>query len=134
MNFLYLLDWDSFWHSLVVFALVKKTNFFLLFSLFLLLFIGSIFQYYSLVSLYYFNQFLVLSTLSKKSPCTVALVLLYRPPSCNVISGPCSLRSITIVAPSLIICNVEGLLQDCLNGEFVRLGPNPKFEPVAGYH
>lgn len=24
--------------------------------------------------------------------------------------------------------------QDCLNGEFVRVGPNPKFAPVAGYH
>ncbi|XP_075645811.1 carotenoid 9,10(9',10')-cleavage dioxygenase 1-like [Castanea sativa] len=23
---------------------------------------------------------------------------------------------------------------DCLNGEFVRVGPNPKFEPVAGHH
>ncbi|GMN53613.1 hypothetical protein TIFTF001_022745 [Ficus carica] len=23
---------------------------------------------------------------------------------------------------------------ECLNGEFVRVGPNPKFEPVAGYH
>ena len=29
---------------------------------------------------------------------------------------------------------MECLLQDCLNGEFVRLGPKPKFEPVAGYH
>ena len=25
-------------------------------------------------------------------------------------------------------------MQDCLNGEFVRVGPNPKFEPVAGHH
>ncbi|KAH9710190.1 Carotenoid 9,10(9',10')-cleavage dioxygenase 1 [Citrus sinensis] len=25
-------------------------------------------------------------------------------------------------------------LHDCLNGEFVRVGPNPKFAPVAGYH
>ncbi|PQP98953.1 hypothetical protein Pyn_27220 [Prunus yedoensis var. nudiflora] len=25
-------------------------------------------------------------------------------------------------------------LQECLNGEFVRVGPNPKFAPVAGYH
>ncbi|KAJ6834458.1 carotenoid 9,10(9',10')-cleavage dioxygenase [Iris pallida] len=29
---------------------------------------------------------------------------------------------------------VEGHLPDCLNGEFVRVGPNPKFMPVAGYH
>ncbi|XP_028796877.1 carotenoid 9,10(9',10')-cleavage dioxygenase 1 [Neltuma alba] len=29
---------------------------------------------------------------------------------------------------------VEGYLPDCLNGEFVRVGPNPKFAPVAGYH
>ncbi|PKI31902.1 hypothetical protein CRG98_047712 [Punica granatum] len=26
---------------------------------------------------------------------------------------------------------VEGYLPDCLNGEFVRVGPNPKFAPVA---
>ncbi|KAB2594730.1 carotenoid 9-10-cleavage dioxygenase-like [Pyrus ussuriensis x Pyrus communis] len=25
-------------------------------------------------------------------------------------------------------------LAECLNGEFVRVGPNPKFAPVAGYH
>ncbi|KAK1425294.1 hypothetical protein QVD17_20645 [Tagetes erecta] len=29
---------------------------------------------------------------------------------------------------------VIGHLPECLNGEFVRLGPNPKFAPVAGYH
>ncbi|XP_050283890.1 carotenoid 9,10(9',10')-cleavage dioxygenase 1 isoform X2 [Quercus robur] len=29
---------------------------------------------------------------------------------------------------------VKGHLPDCLNGEFVRVGPNPRFSPVAGYH
>ncbi|XP_031126411.1 carotenoid 9,10(9',10')-cleavage dioxygenase 1-like [Ipomoea triloba] len=29
---------------------------------------------------------------------------------------------------------VIGHLPECLNGEFVRAGPNPKFAPVAGYH
>ncbi|RLM98554.1 carotenoid 9,10 [Panicum miliaceum] len=29
---------------------------------------------------------------------------------------------------------VRGHLPECLNGEFVRVGPNPKFVPVAGYH
>lgn len=29
---------------------------------------------------------------------------------------------------------VRGHLPECLNGEFVRVGPNPKFAPVAGYH
>ncbi|XP_059311574.1 carotenoid 9,10(9',10')-cleavage dioxygenase-like isoform X2 [Lycium ferocissimum] len=29
---------------------------------------------------------------------------------------------------------VQGHLPECLNGEFVRVGPNPKFAPVAGYH
>nr|KYP69040.1 Carotenoid 9,10(9',10')-cleavage dioxygenase 1 [Cajanus cajan] len=29
---------------------------------------------------------------------------------------------------------IKGYLPDCLNGEFVRVGPNPKFAPVAGYH
>jgi len=24
--------------------------------------------------------------------------------------------------------------QECLNGEFVRVGSNPKFQPVAAYH
>ncbi|KAK1551742.1 hypothetical protein Q3G72_003879 [Acer saccharum] len=30
--------------------------------------------------------------------------------------------------------HVIGHLPECLNGEFVRVGPNPKFGPVAGYH
>nr|WLW35588.1 9-cis-epoxycarotenoid dioxygenase NCED1 [Nymphaea hybrid cultivar] len=29
---------------------------------------------------------------------------------------------------------VRGFLPDCLNGEFVRVGPNPKFAPSANYH
>ncbi|XP_062115352.1 carotenoid 9,10(9',10')-cleavage dioxygenase 1-like [Humulus lupulus] len=29
---------------------------------------------------------------------------------------------------------VLGYLPECLNGEFVRVGPNPKFNPVSGYH
>lgn len=29
---------------------------------------------------------------------------------------------------------VKGHLPECLDGEFVRVGPNPKFAPVAGYH
>ncbi|KAK2637048.1 hypothetical protein Ddye_031840 [Dipteronia dyeriana] len=29
---------------------------------------------------------------------------------------------------------VIGHLPECLNGEFVRVGPNSKFSPVAGYH
>ncbi|PIA48381.1 hypothetical protein AQUCO_01400769v1 [Aquilegia coerulea] len=29
---------------------------------------------------------------------------------------------------------IKGHLPECLNGEFVRVGPNPKFTPVAGYH
>lgn len=29
---------------------------------------------------------------------------------------------------------VIGYLPECLNGEFARVGPNPKFAPVAGYH
>ncbi|XP_062115357.1 carotenoid 9,10(9',10')-cleavage dioxygenase 1-like [Humulus lupulus] len=27
-----------------------------------------------------------------------------------------------------------GYLPECLNGEFLRVGPNPKFAPLAGYH
>ncbi|TVU40496.1 hypothetical protein EJB05_13963, partial [Eragrostis curvula] len=40
-------------------------------------------------------------------------------------------RDETPPAPDL---PVRGHLPDCLNGEFVRVGPNPKFVPVAGYH
>ncbi|KAG9138230.1 hypothetical protein Leryth_001448 [Lithospermum erythrorhizon] len=29
---------------------------------------------------------------------------------------------------------IKGHLPECLNGEFVRVGPNPKLPPVAGYH
>ncbi|KAF3780589.1 Carotenoid 9-10(9'-10)-cleavage dioxygenase [Nymphaea thermarum] len=29
---------------------------------------------------------------------------------------------------------VRGFLPDCLNGEFVRVGPNPKFAPLSSYH
>ncbi|KAJ1697401.1 hypothetical protein LUZ63_005913 [Rhynchospora breviuscula] len=29
---------------------------------------------------------------------------------------------------------VKGYLPECLNGEFVMVGPNPKFAPVAGYN
>lgn len=36
--------------------------------------------------------------------------------------------------PPLSDLPVKGHLPDCLNGEFVRVGPNPKFSPVAGYH
>lgn len=39
--------------------------------------------------------------------------------------------------PESDICTdlpVVGNLPSCLNGEFVRVGPNPKFKPVAGYH
>ncbi|WCJ18409.1 9-cis-epoxycarotenoid dioxygenase chloroplastic [Euphorbia peplus] len=36
--------------------------------------------------------------------------------------------------PPLKDLHVIGYLPDCLDGEFVRVGPNPKFSPVAGYH
>uniref|UniRef100_A0A0D3DVJ9 Carotenoid oxygenase n=2 Tax=Brassica oleracea var. oleracea TaxID=109376 RepID=A0A0D3DVJ9_BRAOL len=29
---------------------------------------------------------------------------------------------------------VHGFLPECLNGIFRRVGPNPKFDPLAGYH
>ncbi|XP_012065572.1 carotenoid 9,10(9',10')-cleavage dioxygenase 1 [Jatropha curcas] len=37
-------------------------------------------------------------------------------------------------APPVKDLPVIGHLPECLNGEFVRVGPNPKFAPVAGYH
>nr|C3VEQ4.1 RecName: Full=Carotenoid 9,10(9',10')-cleavage dioxygenase 1; AltName: Full=Carotenoid cleavage dioxygenase 1; Short=OgCCD1 [Oncidium hybrid cultivar]ACP27629.1 carotenoid cleavage dioxygenase [Oncidium hybrid cultivar] len=36
--------------------------------------------------------------------------------------------------PPFAALTVHGSLPVCLNGEFVRVGPNPKFSPVAGYH
>ncbi|EYU27047.1 hypothetical protein MIMGU_mgv1a004951mg [Erythranthe guttata] len=36
--------------------------------------------------------------------------------------------------PPLTDLPVIGHLPECLNGEFVRVGPNPKFAPAAGYH
>ncbi|XP_050944194.1 carotenoid 9,10(9',10')-cleavage dioxygenase 1 isoform X2 [Cucumis melo] len=36
--------------------------------------------------------------------------------------------------PPITDLPVKGYLPECLNGEFVRVGPNPKFSPVAGYH
>ncbi|XP_011087733.1 carotenoid 9,10(9',10')-cleavage dioxygenase 1-like [Sesamum indicum] len=36
--------------------------------------------------------------------------------------------------PPLTDLPVKGHLPECLNGEFVRVGSNPKFAPVAGYH
>lgn len=36
--------------------------------------------------------------------------------------------------PPSVALSVHGSLPVCLNGEFVRVGPNPKFPPVAGYH
>ncbi|XP_042061398.1 carotenoid 9,10(9',10')-cleavage dioxygenase-like [Salvia splendens] len=36
--------------------------------------------------------------------------------------------------PPLADLPLHGLLPECLNGEFVRVGPNPRFAPVAGYH
>lgn len=35
---------------------------------------------------------------------------------------------------SCLWCGMYYNWQECLNGEFVRVGPNPKFSPVAGYH
>ncbi|KAJ0045608.1 hypothetical protein Pint_04265 [Pistacia integerrima] len=31
-------------------------------------------------------------------------------------------------------CSYTGITLECLNGEFIRVGPNSKFSPVAGYH
>ncbi|XP_024360877.1 carotenoid 9,10(9',10')-cleavage dioxygenase isoform X1 [Physcomitrium patens] len=30
--------------------------------------------------------------------------------------------------------HVVGTIPECMNGEFLRVGPNPKFQPVASYH
>ncbi|KAJ0094766.1 hypothetical protein Patl1_17194 [Pistacia atlantica] len=36
--------------------------------------------------------------------------------------------------PPITNLHVIGYLPECLNGEFIRVGPNSKFSPVAGYH
>ncbi|PON74212.1 Carotenoid cleavage dioxygenase [Parasponia andersonii] len=41
---------------------------------------------------------------------------------------------VLLETPPTMDLPVIGYLPECLNGEFVRVGPNPKFDPVAGYH
>ncbi|CAM0953655.1 unnamed protein product [Alopecurus aequalis] len=36
--------------------------------------------------------------------------------------------------PPVTGLTVHGHLPECLNGQFVRVGPNPRFSPVAGHH
>ena len=35
--------------------------------------------------------------------------------------------------PRKVLIRLFYISHECLNGEFVRVGPNPKFDPVAGY-
>ncbi|KAG6421840.1 hypothetical protein SASPL_118399 [Salvia splendens] len=48
---------------------------------------------------------------------------------------PVSAFDFSFIRPEFrIIEEINWLLQECLNGEIVRVGPNPRFAPVAGYH
>jgi hypothetical protein len=38
------------------------------------------------------------------------------------------------MAMVMAVVNMVMIFQSCLNGEFLRIGPNPRFEPIAGYH
>ncbi|KAK6804071.1 hypothetical protein RDI58_001855 [Solanum bulbocastanum] len=53
-------------------------------------------------------------------------------PNCPFLSG--NFAPIDEETPPCKDLPVKGNLPECLNGEFVRVGPNPKFAPVAGYH
>ncbi|GLT84186.1 hypothetical protein SLE2022_024330 [Rubroshorea leprosula] len=57
--------------------------------------------------------------------------LMYYPQPLHYLSGNFAPVDETPPTTDLI---VKGYLPECLNGEFVRVGPNPKFAPVAGYH
>ncbi|KAM0937650.1 putative carotenoid oxygenase [Dioscorea sansibarensis] len=54
------------------------------------------------------------------------------PPSNHYLSG--NFAPVHEETPPCGDLPVRGSLPECLNGEFVRVGPNPKFVPVAGYH
>lgn len=43
-------------------------------------------------------------------------------------------KTLYVTVYGSLFCLTERILQECLDGEFVRVGPNPKFAPVAGYH
>lgn len=63
----------------------------------------------------------------------LAVMLLYNSSKpLHYLSG--NFAPVTDETPPATNTIVTGLLPDCLNGEFVRIGPNPKFTPVAGYH
>ncbi|KAL9272051.1 Carotenoid 9,10(9',10')-cleavage dioxygenase 1-like protein [Drosera capensis] len=64
----------------------------------------------------------------------IMIKLLYRPPSepNPFLSG--NFAPVVDEAPITENLTIHGCLPDCLNGEFMGFGPNPKFTPVAGYH
>ncbi|XP_049368759.1 carotenoid 9,10(9',10')-cleavage dioxygenase 1-like isoform X1 [Solanum verrucosum] len=64
----------------------------------------------------------------------VIVKLMYKSnaPNCPFLSG--NFAPIHEETPPCKDLPVKGYLPECLNGEFVRVGPNPKFAPVAGYH
>jgi len=55
-------------------------------------------------------------------------------PQAPCINKPKHLFARLFISPFVVSLLLFGHLQECLNGEFVRVGPNPKFVPVAGYH
>nr|QIS62326.1 carotenoid cleavage dioxygenase 1 [Crocus sativus] len=63
-----------------------------------------------------------------------AVVYLFHDKSkpCHYLSG--NFAPVVDETPPCPDLPVRGHLPECLNGEFVRVGPNPKFMPVAGYH
>ncbi|GAB2244326.1 hypothetical protein Droror1_Dr00024454 [Drosera rotundifolia] len=64
----------------------------------------------------------------------IMIKLLYRPPSepNPFLSG--NFAPVADEAPLTENLTIHGCLPDCLNGEFMGVGSNPKFTPVAGYH
>ncbi|XP_059311578.1 carotenoid 9,10(9',10')-cleavage dioxygenase 1-like isoform X3 [Lycium ferocissimum] len=61
----------------------------------------------------------------------VIVKLMYKTGPCHFLSGNFAPVDETPPCKDL---PVKGYLPECLNGEFVRVGPNPKFAPAAGYH
>ncbi|XP_031375049.1 carotenoid 9,10(9',10')-cleavage dioxygenase 1-like [Punica granatum] len=59
--------------------------------------------------------------------------LMYGPPRpLHYLSG--NFGPVPTETPPVTDLPITGHLPECLNGEFVRVGPNAKFAPVAGYH
>ena len=67
-------------------------------------------------------------------PVSTTVLCVHSTLTCHLEHFPIALGFEVQVPLLAMTLNAKYVLQECLNGEFVRVGPNPKFTPVAGYH